>query len=357
MRQYTLLIISALLLVTGTLTTEARPAAVAHAEGHSSSHGQSAMVTSDPAVVPAARPDAGAGNDKAVGSRSPILPLTVYCLLIVGASLFGGWLPSRIRLAHTRMQTIISFVGGLMLGIGVFHLLPHATHQLNFGGRLHMDAVSLCMMSGIIVMFLLMRLFHFHDHGVAESSEGSCDPCEQDHEHSHGHAHSYAHSHVHELSWLGIVTGLSIHTLIDGIALGSAVSSESLSGATLFPSLGVFLAILLHKPLDSMSITALMAAGGWKESGRQMVNAGFALMCPLGTGLFFLGVSRFPSLQRELAGGAMAFSAGIFLCIALSDLLPEMEFHSHDRARLSVALALGVVAAWVMRFLEPSHLH
>ena len=48
--------------------------------------------------------------------RSPVLLLTVYCLLIVAVSLLGGWLPSRIKLTHTRMQTIVSFVGGLMLG-------------------------------------------------------------------------------------------------------------------------------------------------------------------------------------------------------------------------------------------------
>jgi zinc and cadmium transporter len=40
---------------------------------------------------------------------------------------------------------------------------------------------------------------------------------------------------------------------------------------------------------------------------------------------------------------ALAFSAGTFLCIALSDLLPELQFHSHDRLKLSVALLAGVV--------------
>ena len=38
---------------------------------------------------------------------------------------------------------------------------------------------------------------------------------------------------------------------------------------------------------------------------------------------------------------ALAFSAGTFLCIALSDLLPELQFHAHDRFKLSLALLAG----------------
>ncbi len=281
---------------------------------------------------------------------TPPILLTGYCALVVAGSLFGGWLPSLISLTHTRMQTIVSFVGGLMLGISVFHLIPHASHQLR-----DMDTTMLWMMCGILLMFFLIRTFHFHNHGIAENNlDDDCDPCHQDHAHSHGHLHS--HPHAHQFSWVGIVVGLSIHTLLDGIALGSAVKIESLSGA-LLPGLGVFLAVLLHKPLDAVSITSLMAAGGWEQRRIQAVNAGFAMMCPLGAALLLLGADRFPGVQQELAGAAMAFSAGVFLCIALSDLLPEMEFHSHHRLRLSLALGAGIAVAWAMRLIEPAHIH
>lgn len=280
---------------------------------------------------------------------SPRILLTGYCLLIVAASLFGGWLPSLVRLTHTRMQTVVSFVGGLMLGIAVFHLIPHAQHQLR-----DIDTTMLWLICGVLIMFFLIRTFHFHNHGIAEEAhDDECDPCAQDHSHSHSHAHS--HPNVHHLSWFGIVVGLSIHTLFDGIALGS-VSLQSDSQVVL-PGIGVFLAVLLHKPLDAVSITTLMTAGGWDKRNVQAVNAGFAMMCPLGAALVLIGVNRFPGLQQELAGAAMAFSAGVFLCIALSDLLPEMEFHSHHRLRLSLALGLGVATAWAIRFLEPAHSH
>jgi hypothetical protein len=34
-----------------------------------------------------------------------------------------------------------------------------------------------------------------------------------------------------------------------------------------------------------------------------------------------------------------------------------MEFHAHNRGRLTVALALGILLAFGITFLEPAHLH
>ena len=79
---------------------------------------------------------------------------------------------------------------------------------------------------------------------------------------------------------------------------------------------------------------------------RQLVNSSFALMCPLGAVLFLAGIRQFDILQDQLVGGALAFSAGVFVCIAMSDLLPEIEFHEHDRVKLSVCLLIGVAVAW-----------
>lgn len=53
----------------------------------------------------------------------------------------------------------------------------------------------------------------------------------------------------------------------------------------------------------------------------------------------------------------LGFSAGVFFCIALSDLLPEMEFHSHNRIRLTIALILGIATAVGIGYLEPKHAH
>jgi len=264
-------------------------------------------------------------------------------------------LPSVVRLTHTHMQTVISFVGGLMLGIAVFHLFPHALH-----GNRSADSVAWWMMAGIVTMFLMIRFFHFHHHGPLEISTEKEDPCAgHDHDHDHDRDHSRPHCHhAHELSWIGIATGLSVHTLIDGMALAASIQAESTHRTiwSLF-GIGTFLAIMLHKPLDAVSITSLMAGSGWTARSRLLVNLGFASMCPLGALMFMLGASQLQALNADFLGAALGFSAGVFLCISLSDLLPEMEFHAHNRLGLTTALLAGILLAYGITFLEPANLH
>ena len=167
----------------------------------------------------------------------------------------------------------------------------------------------------------------------------------------------YCH-HAHQLSWIGIAIGLSLHTLIDGIALAASVEADAkYPSRMVFYGLGTFLAIMLHKPLDAVSITSLMAGSGWKSQSRFLVNLIFSTMCPIGAALFVLGIRQFSGMQDTVVCAVIAFSAGVFLCIALSDLLPEMEFHAHNRLRLTVALTAGVLLAYGITFLEPPHLH
>ena len=52
------------------------------------------------------------------------------------------------------------------------------------------------------------------------------------------------------------------------------------------------------------------------------------------------------------AGQVVQLSAGTFLCISLSDLLPELQFHHHDRGKLSAALVLGLLVAVAVAQME-----
>jgi zinc and cadmium transporter len=288
--------------------------------------------------------------------RWPLILLGLYCLSIIGASLVGGWLPQLMNLTHNRMQIFISVIGGFMLGIGVFHMLPHALVELGDRGP---DLAAYGMMGGLVVMFLLLRVFHFHHHGPTEVA------CRHDHEAAE-HAHSPGEAHDHEtssgagkrsLSWVGIFLGMALHTLIDGLALGASVEADAIHGATGLLGIGTFIAVFLHKPLDSVSITSVMAAGGWSPASRTLVNAAFSLICPLGAVLFVIGMGNLAEQQSLVVGCALAVSAGVFLCIALSDLLPEMEFHSHSRLPLTAALLTGVALAWLIGFAESEHAH
>jgi zinc and cadmium transporter len=62
-----------------------------------------------------------------------------------------------------------------------------------------------------------------------------------------------------------------------------------LEHAVTIPGAGVFLVVLLHKPLDALAITTLMKTTGWSVRSMLAVNVVFAAVCPAGAALFFLG--------------------------------------------------------------------
>ena len=277
-------------------------------------------------------------------SASPTLLLVFYCIAIAGFSLVGGLLPNWIKMTHTRTQLVMSFVSGLMLGVAFYHLLPHSVALV--GGDHGADTSVWWLMIGLITMLLLLRLFHFHQHDFSS---------EEDQHHDHHHHHHPQQSNAHSMSWMGIALGLALHTLVDGVALGAVMQGGSVEAGLI--GIGVFLAILLHKPLDAMSITTIMQAGGWSRGARATTNLLFALMCPLGALLFYFGVDILTDSQNHVVAAALAFSAGAFICIALSDLLPEVHFHSHDRGKLTLAFLLGIALAYAIGIVEPAGIH
>jgi zinc and cadmium transporter len=279
--------------------------------------------------------------------------LGVYCLLVLLASLAGGWLPLLVRLTHTRLQMAISLVAGLMLGIALLHFLPDAAEQLH-----SLDRTMAWVLGGFLAMFFLQRFFHFHHHDLPEGDPEDCCHHEHDasadHDHEH-HAHTLADKSAKQLSWVGTALGLSLHSLLDGLALAAAVETSA-KGHTGLAGFGVALTVILHKPFDAMAVSTLMTAGGSSRFSRQVLNCLFALATPLGAVLFHFGVSQFADSNAVLLGCALAFCAGTFLCIASSDLLPELQFHSHDRFKLSLALVVGLVVAVLIKQIEaPDH--
>jgi zinc and cadmium transporter len=280
--------------------------------------------------------------------------LTIYCALVLVASLAGGWLLLIIRPTHSRLQVAISFVAGLMLGIATLHFLPDAEEQLH-----SIDRTVAWLLGGFLAMFFLQRFFHFHHH---DSPEGDPEDCCHDHEpdevenHDHGHGHEH-HAHTladksaQQLSWVGTALGMTLHSLLDGLALAASVEAGA-HGHAKFAGLGVALVVILHKPFDAMAVSALMTASGSSRFSRHLLNALFALVSPIGAVLFYFGASHFADSNAMFLGCALAFCAGTFLCIASSDLLPELQFHSHDRFKLSIALIAGLSVAILIKHFE-----
>lgn len=284
---------------------------------------------------------------------SPTTRLVVYCLLIVAASLLGGWVPHFVRLTHKRMELAISGIAGFMLGVGLLHMLPHAAEAVG-----DINRVVLWLLAGFLAMFFIERFFRYHHHEVPEAGAEAQAAHEHGHDHDHAHAH-HGHDnenhapHTHRLSWGGAAIGLTLHSILDGVALAAAAAAAGHGNAdAAAPAAGiaVFFVILLHRPFDSMTLVTLMSSGGWSARACHVVNGLFALAIPLGVLVFHLGIG--PGRGGAVVGCALAFSAGTFLCISTSDLLPELQFHAHDRVPLSIVFLLGLGLAWGVSRLE-----
>jgi zinc and cadmium transporter len=290
---------------------------------------------------------------------TPLALLTLYCMLILLASLAGGLIPFFVRLTHKRMEIAVSFVAGVMLGIGVLHMIPHAflarieadtpkgprwlDHE---AAHALMDPIVFWVVIGFLAMFFIQRFFAFHQHETPPAELTG-------NEWAHRHAQAGpSDPHRHKLTWTGAAVGLSLHSLIEGVALAASVEvlrHDAVVGA--LAGLGTFLVIFLHKPFDALTIAALMSYGGRSVASRHLVNIAFALLIPVGAALFYAGL-----MGREdsaiMVSIALGFCAGTFLCISMSDLLPELHFHRHDRGKLSAALILGLALAWGIATME-----
>ncbi len=262
--------------------------------------------------------------------------LSVYTGAILVGALAGGALP--LFASVRRSDLFLSFSAGVMLGAAFFHMLPEAVEG---GGA----AVVPFVLAGFLLLYLLERFVLVHvcaEPGPNErlSTAGAplphhdAEPIEEHAAHAHVHPHQVEGTgcDVHTLglaAWLG----MSAHTVVDGFALGAA---------SVQPELGalVFLAILAHKVPNSFSLSTILISEGYSRARAVWMNAAFALMVPVGAGLYVLlrelvHAERFTSL-------ALAVSAGTFLHLSLSDILPDLHRRGASKWRLSAALVAGI---------------
>lgn len=265
-----------------------------------------------------------------------------YSAVIFAISFLAGKLSSLGALTHTRTQFLLSLIAGFILGIAIFHMLPHAMERISGDESEHIAA--LWMMLGIAAMVVLMRVFNFHHHDFSDDAN---------------RVHQQNESGIQRQSVVYIGVGLSLHTVSEGVALGTAIQLSMSHGVhTLLPALGVFLAIVVHKPLDAYTLLTLMQSAEYSKLKRTVVNVGFAMICPIVAISAYVATGLLGEMEgSHVAGLAMAFAAGAFLCIALSDLLPEIHFHTHDRFKLLFAFLAGVVLSYLIYFFEAGAVH
>ena len=235
-------------------------------------------------------------------SSMPTVLLAYYCALILVASIVGGMIPVWFQLTHRWMQFAVSFVAGVMLGIGVLHMLPHAIIDASAAAdaiaattppaavasspiSINAEAVrwvTISLLTGMLAMFFIERFFSYHHHDVPDDAKHDHDPHE-DHTHDHNHSEP-----AHDMSWSGAALGLALHSMLNGIALAAAVQHGS-SGSWL-AGFGTFLVIVLHKPFDAMTISMLMGRGGWSLAWRHTINGLFSMAIPVGVLIFYFGL-------------------------------------------------------------------
>lgn len=243
--------------------------------------------------------------------------LAFFSGVIVLGALGGAALPLQSK-TPGRQVTFLAFAAGVMLGAAFFNMLPEAYEGGGYRAFWFVPA-------GFAVLFLLERFVITH---ICEEP-----PDCQEHAHDHGRT-------------MGLTAfwGLSVHTLFDGIALGSAI----LEGV----GLTAFIAITAHKIPSSISLAALLRAENRTPSSVLAYTALFALMVPLGAVGYF-GLAEVVAFER-FTPFALAFSAGSFLYIAVSDLLPHINRHGKDKRVvhvLGMIGGLGVMLALAL-FLE-----
>lgn len=278
---------------------------------------------------------------------SPLSLLFIYCPLVILASLAGGLVPHWFRLTHVRLQIAMSFVGGAMLGVGLLNLLPHAI----YAWEPNVNAPVSWLLGGFLFMFFMERVFHFHHHDAP--ADAASDGGRHDHA-GHHECHQHAPEHAHpplRLTWQAAFAGLALHSVLDGVALAASVWAEA-KEQTGLSGMVVFVVIALHKPFDSLTLGTLMAVSGRSAALRHLVNGLYATCVPVGAIAYTLLAGASPAGSSHLTGSVLAFAAGAFLCIATSDLLPELQFHSHDRIALSAALIAGISLAAVLAYVE-----
>jgi zinc and cadmium transporter len=266
---------------------------------------------------------------------SELQTLGAYSAAILAGAVTGGALPLIGR--TQRSDALLSFSAGVMLGAAFLHMLPEAVEG---AGLVTIPWV----LFGFLVLFLLERFVLVHvcaEPGPSPRLVAEPAPAPESLRAHPGHAHAHEATgcEVHTLG-LAAFVGLSLHTMVDGFALGAANSQAALG-------MFVFLAILAHKVPASFSLSSILRAEGYGRRQAMLMNATLALMVPLGAALYLGLRNLFPA--DRFTACALAASAGTFLHLALSDILPDLHRRGGSRLRLSGALVAGVVLMWGLR--------
>lgn len=249
---------------------------------------------------------------------------TLIAVLAVSLISFTGLLILPARIARVRWL-LLAFVGlaaGALLGDAFIHLIPEAFEKLG-------ESTALWILAGMGAFFIFEKFLHWHHHHtIHEASADNCDDC---------------HEHIAPFGRL-IILSDAFHNIIDGaiIAAGFMASTEV--------GIATTVAVALHEiPQEIGDFGALLHAG-FSRTRALFVNFISALTAFLGALLVFALGAAVEGVVPVLS----AITAGSFIYIAASDLVPEL--HKAPRTKESIAqflaIVLGVAAMVILTRLE-----
>lgn len=218
------------------------------------------------------------------------------------ATFLGGLFAIRFK---DKLHLITGFSAGAIIAVAFFDLIPES---IALGNNIFSVSKMLSFTAlGFALFMILDRFVIMHSHHNDE----------HDAQHNHGRGKLGAGS-------------LSIHSFLDGIAIGLAFQVNPAVGAI------VTTAVLVHDFSDGINTVNLIFKNGGnkKQALKWLTTDAIAPVLGIIATMFF-------TLPESVLGIMLATFAGFFLYIGASDLLPESH-HAHPTIFTTIATIAGM---------------
>ena len=244
-------------------------------------------------------------------------PISLAGVLPALSTMLGGYTVLKWK---RDLHPWLSLSGGILLGVAFLDLLPEA---LNITDLAHGTALAICL--GSIVLFHVFdRFFAVHAH----------------HEHSHGEPSEHCENDQHRANHAYLrAFGFVIHSFLDGLAIGGGFATNFQLGAL------VLTAVLLHDFSDGMSTVTILRQG-LKEKTKSI----FPILILDSIAPFIgslVGLSLAPNPM--MIGMMLAFFAGMFIFLSLSELLPQAHAQTNNK---NTSLLLTIIGIAIVVFIR-----
>jgi len=248
----------------------------------------------------------------------------VTLALILAATVIAG-LASVLAAAWMSMPLLSGAVGrmvslsaGMLLATALLHLVPEAIES---GADVH--ALCATLLAGLVGFFLLEKLAVMrHSH------------------HYEGDGHPHHHGHDRDEAGPGgtlILVGDAIHNFADGILIAAAFLADLKLG------LLTTLAIAAHEIPQEIGDYAVLLHAGYSRGRALALNAVSGIAGLAGAVAIYYATGPIPHVLPYV----LAFAAGCFMYIAMTDLIPGLHRGQIDRnavrQTLLILAGLGVI--------------